>query len=79
MKSLTENTFIPIGLALTVIGGGSAWLTRMSVATAANAEALTRIETKQEKYTEHLAEIREELAAIRERLDSIGGKHGRTR
>ena len=79
MKSLTENTLIPIGLALTVIGGGSAWLTRISVATAANAEALNRIETKQDQYTEHLSQIRQDLAVIRNRLENMEVQNGKAR
>lgn len=79
MKVFTENTFIPIGLALTVIGGGSAWLTKISLATTANAEALTRIESKQDEYTEHLSEIRQDLAVIRERIENMEVRNGRTR
>lgn len=77
MKSLSENTLIPIGLAVVVIGGGSAWLTKISIATAANSDALSRIETKQESYTEHLAEIRQDLAVIRQRIETMEDTHGR--
>lgn len=79
MKSLTENTFIPIGLALTVIGGGSAWLTKISVSTSANAETLTRIESKQDQYTEHLSQIRQDLAVIRNRLENMEVQNGKAR
>lgn len=30
MKSLNQNTLIPIGLAIFVIGGGAAWVTNVS-------------------------------------------------
>ena len=78
MQFFTQNTFIPIGLALTVIGGGSAWLTKISLATAANAAALTRIEAKQDRYTEHLAQIRQDLAVIRQRVETMEVRNERS-
>jgi hypothetical protein len=44
MKStLTEKTLIPMGLAITVIGGGAMWLTKIHFTQEASAKTLTEL------------------------------------
>lgn len=69
MRFLTENTLIPIGLAITVIGGASIWLTNIWWQGQANAAQIERLNTKQEAYLATLIEIRSDVAVIKSRLE----------
>lgn len=71
MDKLTEKTLIPLGVALSLIGGGAAWLTKLAFQTSANAATLEQIATKQDVYTDHIAAIRQDLAVIRVEIQQI--------
>lgn len=61
---LTERTWIPIGLAVVVIGGGAAWMTRQEFLTTKNAENLSSVEHRLDKVCEKLGKIEDELRKI---------------
>lgn len=42
-KQLTDKTLVPIGLAVTVIGGGAIWLTKIYMTVDAHSKTLTEI------------------------------------
>ena len=71
MKVLTENTLIPIGLAILAIGGGSAWVTKMWLVTEAHSQSLERLEQKGDYYVSTLSGVNVQLQEIRERLIKI--------
>lgn len=68
MKSLSENTLIPIGLAVIVIGGGAAWLTDLHSSIAATEARVSKVEPKVDKVSDDIAEIKQSIAVILERL-----------
>lgn len=76
MKELTEKTLIPIGLALTAIGGGSAFVTKIYLMTDANAAALQQTEKKVEELNELNKTILEKLTRIEERVNFLASKKG---
>lgn len=51
MRTLTDKTLVPIGLAVSVIGGGAMWL--------------TKIHLTQDAYGRTLSEVRETIAQDR--------------
>ena len=80
MKSINENTLIPLGLAVITIGGGAIWLTQLSVQTRANAEILDKIQQDRSiaraEYLKNVEEIKVSLAEIKVELKIIRGKNG---
>jgi hypothetical protein len=65
MKTLTENTMIPIGLAILAIGGGASWLTVLMVKIN-NAEAkLQEVQSKQDAYIEKMNAIQMDVRVIK--------------
>ena len=73
MKILSENTLVPIGTALIVIGTGAIWVTRMSVEQEAFAGRLVKIEQRVDTNNGNFQEIRERLV----RIEVILSKRGR--
>lgn len=80
MKILTETTLIPLGVAVTVIGGGSIWLTQLSVQTSANAEILHQIQAERKiamaEYLKNVEDIKIQLAEIKTELKHFRGNNG---
>jgi len=68
---LTENTLIPVGLAVIVIGGGAAWITNIQMSTAATVVKITSMEEKSDKVMESLAEIQNSLAEVKGELKQL--------
>lgn len=68
IKQLTEHTLIPIGLAIFTFGGAAAWLTTLHVTALANSRTLNVIINKQEKFSEDLSAIRQDIAVIKTQL-----------
>ena len=64
MHKLTERTLIPLGIAIIAIGGGAAWLTNVNA-------SIRSIEAAQNKYTELVEQIRNDLAEIKGELKRI--------
>lgn len=71
MKTFTENTLVPIGLAVFVIGSGAGWITKMWIQTEAHGKSLDRLEQKSEAYVQSVDVINGRLSEIRERIVSI--------
>lgn len=68
---LDENTKISVGIAIAVIGGGSAWMTSIALQTTANAKALESIEIRQIEYTESIQNIEKDVGIIKTKLDLL--------
>jgi len=68
MKALTDKTLVPIGIAIVVIGGGSAWLTVLAGTVQESARVLFEIKTKQDLYSEDVATIRSDIRLIKYKL-----------
>ena len=64
MNKLTESTLIPLGVAVAVIGGASAWMTRMHFITDATAKGLSDTNTFISSINDHLDSIQPRLARI---------------
>lgn len=68
---LDEHTKISIGIAIAVIGGGSAWMTSIALQTTANAKALESIEQRQLEYTESIQNIERNVDIIKTKLELL--------
>lgn len=64
VRSLSDQTLIPIGLAIMAIGGGAAWLTSIHIETRANADMIREIKTAQDRYMEDIHAIRINITEI---------------
>lgn len=75
MDYLTENTMVPLSLAVIVIGGGAVWLTVLASTVQSSADTLKEIKGKQEKYNEDISQIRTDIAVIKSKMEVWpGGK-----
>lgn len=68
MKSISEMTLIPIGLAVVIIGGGTTWLTVMASTLTQNSKDIASIKDNQSQYMKDLYKIELHLAKIRWKL-----------
>jgi hypothetical protein len=68
---ISEKTSIPIGIALSVIGGAAAWMTSLAIHTNANAKSLEIIEQRLLKYTESIQTIERDIAVIKTKAELI--------
>jgi hypothetical protein len=68
---LDDKTKISFGLAITVIGGGAAWLTSMSLQTIANAKTLDTLEIRQVQYSDDIDAIKTDIAVIRTQMELL--------
>lgn len=68
---MNDRTKISLGLAITLIGGGAAWMTSIALQTAANAKMLQAMEAKQNRYHENVQFIAKDLAVIRTQVEFI--------
>ena len=66
---VTEETLIPIGLAVLAIGGGTVWLTTIHNKTEVNTRAIAEISAKQESSNDLLKSIDRRLSRIEGKLD----------
>lgn len=67
---------MPLGLAVVVIGGGAAWMTKINVAVDAHT---ARIKEATESEESHYKELTDILRQIDRRLSSIEGEVKRIR
>ena len=71
MTKITENTFIPISLVISILGGGT-WLSAVWYDTKANATSLSEIKIEQKILARELVDTQkkmiEDLAVIKEKL-----------
>lgn len=70
MKSITEQTLIPISLVITGLGGVG-WLTTMHANVSANTAVISQIKAEQRDQEKVQNEILRSLARIDERLNRI--------
>lgn len=66
MKTLSENTLIPIGFVIVLIGGGS-FITNIYFQTSASAKAIEEIRVKQDS----ILEIQTDIAVIKKSIEGI--------
>ena len=71
MNVLTENTLIPIGLAILAIGGGAIWISRVWFITEGHTKTLERLEQRGELYMQAVERTNSELQEIKQRLVAI--------
>jgi len=71
MSKITQNTLVPIGLAVAVIGGGAAWMTRQEMTASANAKGIKHLQGQYEHIDDMLREIQEKLGTIEGELKRI--------
>lgn len=75
MKKLDEKVVVPIGLAIVVVGGGAAWMTRMEVAQASQAHRLSELSAKADimegSLVSELRRIDSKLAEIATHLEYL--------
>lgn len=76
-KPITVNTWVPIGLAIVVFGGGAAWLTTISWNVAAATTELASIKRDQAQYMADVQAIKTDLAVIKIQVQSVNTKLGR--
>lgn len=74
MTKVTDQTLIPIGLAILTIGGGAAWLTVVHEKVAVSADRIKEMSEDQKKYTEDLHQINARLARIETLLERSKGE-----
>ena len=72
MKEITERTFIPISLVITLLGG-VVWLTTLNAKTDVNLDSFGRVEKKQDAYFLELKEVRKEMQETNSRLSRLEG------
>lgn len=71
MEKISEQTLIPIGVAVVVIGAAALWISSINLQTKSNTETINKLEVKQEKYSDDMRAIRESLAEINGALREI--------
>lgn len=71
VEKITDKTFIPLWLAVVVIGGGAAWLTTLQIAVADSAEKLAKQEIAMNQVSKDALEIKLALARIEEQMKFI--------
>ncbi len=81
MTKLDEKVFVPIGLAVLVIGGSAAWVTRVQIEQSAQAAAIKAIKDDSkddvQAIRKSLEVIASELAGVKGELKRIpGGFYG---
>ena len=64
MLKITQNTLIPMGLAILVIGSSAAWVTKISLATAITEKSVNLALLKFEKIEQSLKDIDYRLSRI---------------
>ena len=69
MKSISEITLIPIGVAVISIGGGAMWLTEIYQQGRSNSNRIERLEQKQDEFNKLVIEINGRLSRIEWRLE----------
>lgn len=66
---IDERTKISIGLAISLIGGGMAWMTAIAAQTSSNTKTLVVMESRQVKYNESIQNIERDLAVVRTKIE----------
>jgi len=72
LANLTQNTMLPLGLAVSVIGGGAVWLTTLYWEQKAMAASIQRLSSTQIQYAEDIHTIKLDIAVIKNELIKRG-------
>lgn len=76
-KPLTATTLLPIGLAVAIFGGGSAWLTTISWNLASASQEIASLKKDQAQYMQDVQSIKTDIAVIKNQVQSVNTKLGR--
>jgi len=68
MSKISDQTLIPIGIAVLVIGGGAAWLTALYAKTDALADSLRQKTAVIESVSHDVNQIKLDIREIKTRL-----------
>ena len=77
MKTITEQTLIPLGVAFLVIGSGGIWIASMEAKVRANDEKKQKAYLDNESVARHIERIANAVQDIRERTIRIEMKINR--
>jgi len=69
LKFLSEKTLIPLSTAAIVIGGGAAWMTKISLSQDKYESSMKKSEDRDEYYKQAVQEIRDRLIRIEMKLE----------
>lgn len=72
MKLLNEDTLVPLGLSIAVIGSATFWLSAVSAKVDSHEKVLVEQKTKQEKTAEDLGQIKVDIGVIKQILIGKG-------
>ena len=75
LMKLSDQTLIPLGLAIAVIGGGSAWLAALNARSENLGAKIEKHETIIERISEDLSQIKITLGEIRVEIRRKDGRH----
>jgi hypothetical protein len=71
MERINEQTLIPIGIAILVIGSAALWVAGVNAQMTYASTAIAEVREDQKQYNSHLEEIRSRLSAIEGELKRI--------
>lgn len=74
MAKIEEKSWISLSLAIAVIGGGAAWMTRQELQTSANAAKIDDVQHVVKETKDSLISIDKRLSVIEQILKRIDGK-----
>lgn len=74
MKLIDQNTVIPLGLAIAVIGGGSFWLSAINSKVDAQDRLVVESKVKQDRISDDIAQIKVDVGIIKESLKDRGSR-----
>lgn len=77
IETLTEKTWIPLGAAVIVIGGATAWLTSVSWNVASATQEISSMKRDQQQYMQDVQAIKTDIAVIKIQVQSVNNKLGR--
>lgn len=77
MNSITQNTMIPIGLSILVIGTSSFWLAGITSKVDAHERSIIETKIKHDKTNEDLNQIRIDIGVIKQLLIKLEDKDGK--
>lgn len=74
MAKITKDTLIPLGLAISMIGGAAGWVTKQEMALAENSKMIVSNSKRIDSVVDKFQVIENKLFEISERLGRIEGQ-----
>lgn len=74
LSELTEKTLIPLGVAISAIGGGAVWLTMLWVQTNTNAQTIEKVEINQDRFFSSMSQVQKDVEVIKFKVDDLHRK-----